>query len=107
MSKEKFLSSLKSGFGMSSAVFGWDMHDVLYTTETSITSADAGYADMTAEIDLGSMRRFPFEDNIPFFLLHFSLNGKPVCADGRSLLAVLDDKLAKSGIKAFAGGKCS
>lgn len=25
MSKEKFLASLKGGFGMSSAIFGWDM----------------------------------------------------------------------------------
>ncbi|KAH7137487.1 hypothetical protein B0J13DRAFT_609512 [Dactylonectria estremocensis] len=103
MAKDKFLSSVKGGFGMSSAIFGWDMHDVLYTTETSITSADGGYADLTAEIDLGSMRRLPFEENIPMFLLNFSTGGTPVCADGRSMMTSLVKSLAEAGVKGFAG----
>ncbi|KAF7554610.1 hypothetical protein G7Z17_g2795 [Cylindrodendrum hubeiense] len=103
MAKDKFLSSLNGGFGMSSAIYGWDMHDVLFTTEVSITSADGGYPDMTAEIDLSSMRRLPFEENIAMFLLRFSIGGNPVCADGRSMMASLDRTLAKAGAKGFAG----
>ncbi|KPM38038.1 hypothetical protein AK830_g8530 [Neonectria ditissima] len=103
MAKEKFLSSLKGGFGMSSAIFGWDMHDVLYTTETSITSANGGYPDLTAEIDLASIRRLSFEGNIPMFLLRFSKNGSPACTDGRSMMASLERTLAKAGAEGYAG----
>ncbi|KAM0075321.1 hypothetical protein ACKRZS_012619 [Fusarium odoratissimum] len=101
--KSKFLSSLESGFGMSSAIFGWDMHDVLYTEETSLTSADSGYQDFTAVIDLDSFRRLPFEDNIAFFLLHFYIQEKPVFADGRGLVKALTNNLADSGYKGLAG----
>lgn len=103
--KSKFLSSLESGFGMSSAIFGWDMHDVLYTEETSLTSADSGYQDFTAVIDLESFRRLPFEDHIAFFLLHFYIQDKPVFADGRGLINSLTNNLAAKGYKALAGGK--
>lgn len=102
--KAKFLSSLKSGFGMSSAIFGWDMHDVLYTEETSLTSAESGYQDFTAMIDLESFRRLPFEDNIAFFLLHFYIQDKPVFADGRGLIRSLTNDLAAKGYEALAGG---
>lgn len=104
MSKDKFLSSIEKGFGMSSAIFGWDMHDVTYMREVSITSAKDGYRDFIAEIDLNSMRRLPFEDNIPFFLLRFILDGKPVCADGRGLVRSMVQSLAHAGFKGFAGG---
>ncbi|CVL02565.1 probable glutamine synthetase [Fusarium mangiferae] len=101
--KSKFLSSLESGFGMSSAIFGWDMHDVLYTQETSLTSADSGYQDFTAVIDLNSFRRLPFEDNIAFFLLRFYIHEKPVFADGRGMVKALTDNLVDSGYRALAG----
>lgn len=106
MAKDKFLSSIKGGgFGMSSAVFGWDMHDVLYTIDAGITSAEESYPDMTAEVDLDSMRRLPFKDNIAFFLVYYSISGKPVCADGRSMMKALEADLARDGARAVAGGK--
>ncbi|KAK4064177.1 uncharacterized protein Triagg1_9156 [Trichoderma aggressivum f. europaeum] len=85
MNKSKFLSSLKGGCGMSSAIFGWDMHDLLYSEESNLTSAKTGYADFNAVVDLESMRRLPFEDDIPFFLLRFFLAEQSVVADGRGL----------------------
>ncbi|KAI1018678.1 hypothetical protein LB503_005514 [Fusarium chuoi] len=103
--KSKFLSSLESGFGMSSVIFGWDMHDVLYTTETSLTSVDSGYQDFTSVIDVNSFRRLPFEDNIAFFLLHFYIHEKPVLSDGRGMVKALTDNLVDSGYKALAGGE--
>lgn len=105
MMKEKFLSSIGEGFGMSSAIFGWDMHDVLYTTETKITSAESGYADILAIPDLRSFRRIPWEDNIPFFLLNFVGNGKSIHADGRSMLRDLCKDMRKLGYTAKAGSK--
>lgn len=105
MNKGKFLSSLKGGFGMSSAIFGWDMHDLLYSEESNLTSAKTGYADFNAVVDLESMRRLPFEDNIPFFLLRFFLAERSVVADGRGLVRSLTDSMAASGFLGLAGGK--
>jgi glutamine synthetase len=105
MNKSKFLSSLKGGFGMSSAIFGWDMHDLLYSEESNLTSAKTGYADFNAVVDLESMRRLAFEDNIPFFLLRFFLAEQSVVADGRGLVRSLTDSMAASGFQGLAGGK--
>lgn len=103
MNKDKFLSIVSSGFGFSSAIFGWDMHDLLYTTDATITSSDIGYPDFTATPDLNTFRRIPWEDNTPLFLLRMSTQGAPVIADGRSMLARQCDDLAKAGYRAIAG----
>lgn len=105
MSKDKFLSIASSGFGMSSALFGWDMHDETYQEETAITSKDTGYGDFTAIPDLETFRRIPWEDNMPFFLLRFLRDGKPIFACPRSMLQTLCEKLEKDNCKALAGGK--
>lgn len=104
MDKEKFLSTISSGFGMSSAIFAWDIHDVLFTTETKIATSEDGFADFVAYPDLSSFRRLPTEDNIPFFLLSFAVGGKPVFACPRSVIRQLCDKLAEAECKALAGG---
>ncbi|KAI8214277.1 Type-1 glutamine synthetase 2 [Colletotrichum sp. SAR 10_76] len=104
MDKEKFLSTISSGFGMSSAIFAWDIHDVLFTTETKIATSEDGFADFVAYPDLSSFRRLPTEDNIPFFLLSFAVGGKPVFACPRSMIGQLCDKLAEAECKALAGG---
>ncbi|GLA21982.1 hypothetical protein CBS63078_3778 [Aspergillus niger] len=103
MAKEKFLGIAQKGFGFSSAVFGWDMQDVLYTTEANIAPADSGYVDFLAVPDLNSFRRIPWEDDIPFFLVRFVQNDKPVSADGRSMLRSICDKLAANNCKGMAG----
>lgn len=110
MSKEKFLSIVSNGFGFSSAIFGWDMHDMLYTTiqpqSQSKSSAATGFADLVAIPDLNSFRRIPWEDNIPFFLLRITDDkNQPVAGDGRSMLKSVTDNLARAGYQALAGGK--
>jgi glutamine synthetase len=105
MSKEKFLGIMKSGFGFSSAVFGWDMHDMLWTTDARVAPPESGYADFLAVPDLNSFRRLPWEENIPFFLVRFLNGGKPVSADGRSMLKSICDRLAENGYQALAGGR--
>lgn len=107
MSKDKFLSTVESGFGFSSAVFGWDMHDALYADPASsaMASENGGYSDFIAVADLSSFRRLPWEENIPLFLLRFSVNDKPVVACPRSMLADITQKLAQNNVKALAGGK--
>lgn len=103
MAKEKFLGIAQKGFGFSSAVFGWDMQDVLYTTDANIAPKDSGYVDFIAIPDLSSFRRIPWEDNIPFFLVRFIQNGQAVSADGRNMLKSICDKLAAENCQAMAG----
>lgn len=106
MAKEKFLASVESGFGFSSAVFGWDMHDVVYTQCPGTSSAQGGgYPDITAVPDLASFRRVPWEDNVPFFLLRFYADGKPVVACPRGLTSLVAKRLSDAKFKAYAGGE--
>lgn len=107
MAKDKFLSSAVKGFGMSSAIFGWDMHDVLYTTHTEIMSAEGGLsADFIAIPDLKSFRRIPWEDGIPFFLLRYvSSDDRPVFADGRSMIRDICAQLESFGYAANVGSQ--
>ncbi|KAJ1716091.1 glutamine synthetase [Aspergillus flavus] len=103
MSKEKFLGIAEKGFGFSSAVFGWDMQDVLYTTDANIAPKDSGYVDFIAVPDLSTFRRIPWEDDIPFFLVRFIQNGQTVSADGRNMLKSICDKLAAENCQGMAG----
>lgn len=106
MDKEKFLSSIAKEFGISSAIFGWDIHDALFTTETKLgIEGILGYADFLAYPDVSSFRRLPSEDNIPFFLLNFFTGNKPMFACPRSLLRSVCSDLAGAGLNAYAGGK--
>jgi glutamine synthetase len=99
MAKEKFLSTVKSGFGFSSAVYGWDMHDAMLPEDVKMASENGGYSDFIAVADLSSFRR------LPFFLLRFLVGGKPVAACPRGMMLSLTDKLAEKGFKPLAGGK--
>lgn len=106
ISKKKFLSVAKEGFGFCSVIFGWDMHDRTYFRELTISSKENGYRDMVAVPDLSSYRRIPWEDDVPFFLIHFfdpDTKG-PICACPRGLLKTTSDKIEKEGYKAMAGG---
>jgi glutamine synthetase len=104
MSKDKFIGIAQKGFGFSSAVFGWDMQDVLYTTDAKIGDPTAGYEDFIAVPDLCTFRRIPWEGDIPFFLVRFVQKGIPVVADGRGMLKGVFDKLEKADCRAMAGG---
>jgi glutamine synthetase len=105
ISREKFLSVVQSGIGMSSAIFGWDMHDQLYTNDVPSELERKGFVDFLAFPDLNSFRRIPWEGNIPFFLLNFEQDGKSVPPCGRSMLRTTLKKLAALNCRAFAGGQ--
>ncbi|GME26373.1 hypothetical protein ASPZODRAFT_148100 [Neofusicoccum parvum] len=103
MSKSKFLSVAAKGFGMSSAIFGWDMHDQTYDTGNSITSEELGFGDFMAVADLSSYRKTPWEDALPFFLVDFYDKSKRVPACPRGLLKSVLSQLAEGGAHARAG----
>ena len=107
ITKRKFLSVVKDGFGFCSVIFGWDMHDMIYTRELKISNAQNGYKDLTAKIDLGTYRRIPWEKNIPFFLISFfdSDTGQSLSACPRSLLRRVMAKVEKAGFSAMAGAE--
>ena len=107
ISKKKFLSVAKDGFGFCSIIFGWDMHDQTYFRELKISNSENGYRDLTAVPDLKSFRRIPWENNVPFFLVRFldPDTGEMLSVDPRSVLQRQVDKIGEKGMAAMAGGE--
>ncbi|KAH7316846.1 hypothetical protein B0I35DRAFT_451682 [Stachybotrys elegans] len=107
VSKNKFLSVAKDGFGFCSVIFGWDMHDMTYPRELTVSNAANGYHDLIAVPDLSTYRRIPWEHNIPFFLVSFldPNTREPVCACPRGLLKTQLDRLREKGYGAMAGAE--
>jgi glutamine synthetase len=107
VSKKKFLSIATDGFGFCSVIFGWDMHDRTYFKELAISNKENGYRDLLAIPDLGSFRRIPWEDNVPFFLVSFfdPETRQPISPCPRGLLQSAADKVESEGYQAMAGGE--
>ncbi|TFK92309.1 glutamine synthetase/guanido kinase [Polyporus arcularius HHB13444] len=106
MSKEKFLSAASSdGFNFCSVIFGWDMHDTVYSRELLISNRANGYRDLIASIDLATYRRIPWENNVPFFLVSFldPDTKEPICADPRGALRQVVTKAQSKGWRPIAG----
>jgi len=70
LNKEKFYSAAEGGFGFCDVVLGWDMMDVTYDN-TTLTGWHKGFPDVLAKIDLGTMRKVPWDGDVPFFLGDF------------------------------------
>lgn len=106
MSKDKFLGAAASeGFGFCSVIFGWDMHDSVYTRELAISNKENGYRDLIASIDLSTFRRIPWENNVPFFLVSFfdPKTSAPICADPRGVLRKAVDSATSHGMECISG----
>ncbi|KAI0672962.1 glutamine synthetase/guanido kinase [Trametes maxima] len=106
MSKDKFLSAASSdGFNFCSVIFGWDIHDTVYSKELLISNRANGYRDLIASIDLATYRRIPWENNVPFFLVSFldPDTKEPICADPRGVLRRVAAKAQNKGWKCIAG----
>ncbi|RUS24282.1 hypothetical protein BC938DRAFT_473838 [Jimgerdemannia flammicorona] len=107
--KSKFLSTLKSGFGFCSVLFGWDLHDKVYTEPGVEFAAEAtGYPDIIARVDLSTFRRIPWEDNVPFFLLTFydpKSPDEPLYCCPRGLLQGVLQGYKELGLEPYAGAE--
>ncbi|KAI0320120.1 glutamine synthetase/guanido kinase [Amylostereum chailletii] len=106
MSKAKFLSAASSdGFGFCSVIFGWDMHDTVYSKELLISNQANGYRDILASIDLSTFRRISWENNVPFFLVSFldPDTREPLSVCPRGVLKRAVEKAEKAGWKCYAG----
>ncbi|KAH9901553.1 glutamine synthetase/guanido kinase [Cubamyces lactineus] len=106
MSKEKFLSAASSdGFNFCSVIFGWDIHDTVYSKELLISNRANGYRDLIASIDLATYRRIPWENNVPFFLVSFldPDTKEPICADPRGVLRKVAQRAQAKGWRCISG----
>ncbi len=87
ISRQKFMDGLTDGYGFCDVVWGWDTADALYDNGQT-TGWHTGYPDATVSLDPATMRRIPWENDLPFFLADFShadpANTLPACP--RSLL---------------------
>src|SRR5882672_8154872 len=70
ISLDKFRSVVETGFGFCDVVFGWDAGDQAYDN-AKYTGWHTGYPDAIAMIDIGTFRRVPWENDLPFFLAGF------------------------------------
>src|SRR5882757_5448961 len=96
ISLDKFRSVVEKGFGFCDVVFGWDAGDQAYDNG-SYTGWHTGYPDAIAVIDIGTFRRVPWENDLPFFLADFK--EADVCP--RGLLKKVINRAKEQGYRAF------
>ncbi|KDQ60769.1 hypothetical protein JAAARDRAFT_31741 [Jaapia argillacea MUCL 33604] len=108
MSKEKFLGAASSdGFGFCSVIFGWDIHDAVYSKELLISNRANGYRDVVASIDLSTYRRIPWENNVALFLVSFldPDTKEPLCVCPRGVIKQAMEKAEDMGLQCLAGAE--
>lgn len=94
MSREKFFSALEKGFAFCDVIVGWDNNDQLYDN-TRYTGWHTAYPDAPVRILPETMRRLPFENDLPFFLCELADQAEAVCP--RAMLRRMLDKAAGMG----------
>ena len=107
LSRDKFLAAAEpppgGGFGFCDVVFGWDAHDACYDN-TQVTGWQHGYPDALARIDLGTVRRVPWDGGVPFFVAEFvGSDGAPHPVCPRQVLKRVLARAAKLGFAPMAG----
>lgn len=100
VSLEKFKSAVEKNFGFCDVVFGWDANDAAYDN-SKFTGWHTGYPDALARIDTATMRKIPWENELPFFLADFSNEkGEGLAMCPRSLLKRISAAAAEAGYTA-------
>jgi glutamine synthetase len=92
--KSKFLACAEKGFGFCDVVVGWDSGDVLYDN-TKVAGWHTGYRDAPVKLDLGTLRRVPFEPDTILLLGSFVDSYADACA--RSVLHNIAERAASLG----------
>ncbi len=92
--RAKLRSAVDQGFGFCDVVLGWDMHDALYD-RVEVSGWHTGYRDAPVRLDLGSLRRIPFEEDTLLLIGSFAGDYAEVCP--RTILARTIEKAADMG----------
>ncbi|WP_163390873.1 glutamine synthetase family protein [Enterovibrio norvegicus] len=99
MSKDKFFSSLDSGFAFCDVVLGWDVKDQLYDN-AKFTGWHTGYPDAGARVLPDTCREVLDEDGMLLFIAEFEGDAEAVCP--RATLRRVLEKAAAMGFDAYA-----
>jgi glutamine synthetase len=100
---DKFEGAASGGFGFCDVVFGWDVHDVTYDN-TSVTGWQHGFPDALARVDLGTARKVPWDNEVPFFLGEFiNADGSPFPLCPRQTLKRVLARAEKLGFQPMCG----
>ena len=98
ISTEKFLSIAGGKTSFCDVIFGWDAADTVYDN-AKFTGWHSGYPDHTGQLDLGTYRTIPWENDLPFFLGELTQpDGKPEAIDPRQLLRKVVGDAAQLGL---------
>jgi glutamine synthetase len=102
ISTEKFLSFTDAETSFCDVIFGWDAADLAYDNG-SYTGWHTGYPDAPAKLDIGTFRKIPWEQDIPFFLGELIQNEHQPAVCPRSLLKkVLSDTVSSGFLPLFS-----
>jgi glutamine synthetase len=100
---DKFAGALEGGFGFCDVVFGWDSQDQCYDN-TQVTGWQHGFPDALARLDLSTLRRVPWDGNVPFFLGEFvNADGSPYPVCPRQILKKVLKRAEKLGFAPMCG----
>ncbi|MEZ9525414.1 glutamine synthetase family protein [Enterovibrio norvegicus] len=99
MSKDKFFSSLDSGFAFCDVVLGWDVKDQLYDN-AKFTGWHTGYPDAGARVLPDTCREVLDEDGMLLFIAEFEGDAEAVCP--RATLRRVLEKAEEMGFDAYA-----
>lgn len=100
---DKFAGAVEGGFGFCDVVFGWDAHDQCYDN-TQVTGWQHGFPDALARLDMSTLRRVPWDGNVPFFLGEFvNADGSPYPVCPRQTLKKVLKRAEKLGFAPMCG----
>ena len=81
ISRDKFDSALKDGFGFCDVVLGWDSNDQLYDN-VQYTGWHTAYPDADVRLLPETLRELPMEEDTPFMLAEFTGKAEAICPRG-------------------------
>ena len=100
---DKFAGALEGGFGFCDVVFGWDSQDQCYDN-TQVTGWQHGFPDALARLDVSTLRRVPWDGDVPFFLGEFvNADGSPYPVCPRQILKRVLKRAEKLGFAPMCG----
>jgi glutamine synthetase len=102
LDKRKFLAAVEDGFGFCDVVFGWDSADACYDN-AAYTGWQSGYPDGTVRIDLGTVRRIPWENGRILVLCDYVGSRPELTVCPRRIVRNLEERFAANGYRSYFG----